>query len=380
MRAEAGDIIMGVKPTDSAPKDTAEARPFERGPAANLPVPMPAPDLETRRRPWLLAIALALVLAGAAGGGAYWWMQRQNGLPPGFAAGNGRLEADEIDIATKTAGRVAEILADEGDTVRAGQIVARMDTQDLEANLRQAQAQALQAQKALDEARANVAQQSSLVTLAKQQLERTHFLLPKGYATKEEFDQRQQQLDAANAGLGAATARAAQAEHGVEAAKQAADRIAIDIKDDTLIAPRAGRIEYRLANVGEVLGAGGKVFTMLDLGYIYMDVFLPTAEAGRIAGGADARIVLDAAPNAPIPAKVTFVAAQAQFTPKTVETKSERDKLMFRVRVRVDLDRLDDHAPPLRAGSPGMAYLRLDRQASWPAALQIQTPQIPTGG
>ena len=104
------------------------------------------------------------------------------------------------------------------------------------------------------------------------------------------------------------------------------------------------RIQYRIANIGEVLPAGGKVFTMLDISYVYMDIYLPALEAGKIKVGTDARIVLDAYPNSPIPAKVSFLASQAQFTPKTVETQSERDKLMFRIRVRIDPDRSRDHA------------------------------------
>jgi HlyD family secretion protein len=125
-----------------------------------------------------------------------------------------------------------------------------------------------------------------------------------------------------------------------------------------------------LANLGEVLGAGGKVFTMLDTGSVYMDVFLPTAEAGRAVVGSDARIVLDALPDRPIPAKVAFADPQAQFTPKAVETKSERDKLMFRVRMRVDPELLRRHADKVRSGLPGIAYVRLDPKVEWPARLQ----------
>jgi HlyD family secretion protein len=364
---------MDVKTTDSAATDTAQAQGIGVPPGTNLPVPVPPPQATPRRRPWLAAALLALVLLSAAGGSAYWWTLHQNGLPPGFASGNGRIEADEIDIATKFAGRVAEVLADEGDLVKAGQVVARMDARDLESAQRKAEAQALQAQEALDEASANVAQQITQVTLAKQQLERTRPLLPKGYATKEEFDRRQQQVDGAIAALNAAQARVAQSEHALEAARQEIERNRIDIADNTLIAPRDGRIQYRLANIGEVLGAGGKVFTLLDLTYVYMDVFLPTADAGRAMIGADARIVLDAAPTAPIPAKVTFVASEAQFTPKTVETKSERDKLMFRVKVRVDLDYLRGHAAEMRAGLPGVTYVKFDAQAAWPQFLQSKT-------
>jgi HlyD family secretion protein len=146
--------------------------------------------------------------------------------------------------------------------------------------------------------------------------------------------------------------------------------IQVNIADNTLVAPRDGRIQYRLANVGEVLPAGGKVFTMLDTGYVYMDIYLPTLTAGRVRVGDDARIVLDAYPDDPMTARVTFVASQAQFTPKMVETQSERDKLMFRVRVRIESNRPERHAGSMTSGLPGVAYVRFDPKAAWPERLQ----------
>jgi HlyD family secretion protein len=109
---------------------------------------------------------------------------------------------------------------------------------------------------------------------------------------------------------------------------------------------------------------------MLDTGYVYMDIYLPTTEAGRVRLGSDARIVLDAYPAHPIPAKAVFIASQAQFTPKTVETKDERDKLMFRIRVRIDPERLRGRAEIVRSGLPGVAYVRTDPNAAWPPQLQ----------
>jgi HlyD family secretion protein len=291
-------------------------------------------------------------------------------MPPGIAWSNGRIDADEIDIDTKFAGRIAEMLADEGDMVKAGQIVARMDTQDLAASLRKAEAQVQQAQKAIDEANANVVQQTSQVLLAKQQMDRATSLAQEGYQTKEVVDQRQQQLDGANAALEAAEARVIEFQHALEASTHDVELNRVNIADNTLVAPRDGRIQYRIANIGEVLPAGGKVFAMLDISYVYMDVYLPTEEAGKLKIGADARIVLDAYPNVAIPAKVSFIATQAQFTPKAVETKSERDKLMFRIRVRIDPERLRARADSVRSGLPGVAYLRLDPAVPWPPQLQ----------
>lgn len=323
---------------------------------------------------WHRAVLAVLLVAGAAGGAA-WWLHSGPAVPAGIVVGNGRLESDEIDIDTKFAGRIAKLLVDEGDMVSPGQTVAVMDTQDLEATLRNREAIVRQNQRSLEAARANVEQQKAQLLFAKQELARMQFLTPKGYASKELLDQRQQQVDAATAALKAATENVGAAEHTLDAAKHEVELYQVNIADNTLVAPRLGRIQYRVANVGEVLPAGGKVFTMLDAMYVYMDIYLPTAEAGRVKVGTDGRIVLDAYPDLAIPAKVVFLADKAQFTPKTVETKSERDKLMFRVRVRIAPDMLKAHAESVRSGLPGVGYVRVDPAAAWPAKLQEHVAQ-----
>ena len=108
------------------------------------------------------------------------------------------------------------------------------------------------------------------------------------------MDQRQQQLDGAKAALSAATMRVIGFEHALEAATRDVELYSVQIADNTLVAPREGRIQYRVANIGEVLPAGGKAFVMLDTSYVYMDIYLPTETAGKVRFGADAPIVLDA--------------------------------------------------------------------------------------
>jgi HlyD family secretion protein len=322
-----------------------------------------------RGRRLKVALALAVVIGGA-GGGLYWWLNLQPQLPAGIAFGNGRIEAEEIDIDTKFAGRISEILADAGDMVKAGQVLARMDTRDMSASLAKSQAAVSQARKAIDEANANVDQQQTLLLLAQQELDRATTLVQKGAETKEVVDQRQQATDAASAGLKAAQARVVESQHAMEASTHDVELNEVNIADNTLVAPKDGRIQYRIANIGEVLPAGGKVFTTLDTTYVYMDVYLPTNAAGKVKIGSDARIVLDANPLHAIPAKVSFVATQAQFTPKTVETQSERDTLMFRVRAKIDPERLRLRAEKVRSGLPGETYLLLDAATAWPARLQ----------
>ena len=315
-------------------------------------------------------MALAAIVLTAGAGGIYWWQYVRNQLPAGIVWGNGRLEADEIDIDTKFAGRVSELLAQEGDMVQAGQVVARMDVKDLEATLKRGEAQAQQAAKAIEEGRAVLEQLRTQLELAKQQWDRTNALAQSGNATRELLDQRRQQLQGATAAFEAAVARVAQAELALAAAQHSVEITRINIADNTLVAPREGRIQYRIAQLGEVLAAGGKVYTMIDIASVYMDIFLPTLEAGRIAVGSDGRIVVDAYPNLAIPAKVSFIATQSQFTPKPVETQTERDRLMFRVRVRIDPDLLRAHADAVRSGLPGIAYVRADPNTPWPQRLQ----------
>lgn len=322
-----------------------------------------------RRR--LRAGIVILALAGLGGGiGFYLWQHAQPVVPPGIAFSNGRIEADEIDIDTKFAGRIAELRADIGDRVAAGQVVARMDTRDLQQSLQKAEAQRKLAQRTIEEVKANLEQLKTQQTFAAQELERAQTLVKQGWTTKETFDQRKQALDGANAALVAGEAKIAEAEHALQAAEHDVGLYTVNIDDNDLVAPRDGRIQYRVANVGEVLPAGGKVFTMLDIGYVYMDVYLPTLVAGKIRIGTEARIVLDAYPDLVIPATVSYVASEAQFTPKTVETQNERDKLVFRIRVRIDEARSRQHADAVRSGLPGLAYIRWDPSVAWPARLQ----------
>jgi HlyD family secretion protein len=360
------EIIAMVSQTSLQPPAAMPAGPAGvAGLPAVIPQP-PPPPRSWRRHAWLALLLVALV----GGGAGYWLTNRGPAIPPGIAWSNGRLEADEIDIATKLVGRIATVLADEGDVVHAGQVVARMDTRDLEASLRQAEAQVTQAEHSIAAAQAELDQAGSQAKLAAQELQRARPLVARGYETQEVLDQRQSQFNVAQGVFTAAQARMGAATAARDAASHNAEVIRVNIADATLVAPKDGTIQYRLAHVGEVLGAGGRVFTMLDMGYVYMDVFLPTAEAGRVALGADARIVLDALPQDPLPAKVIFVAGQNQFTPKMVETRSERDRLMFRVRVRLDPKLSQAHALAIRAGLPGLAYVRLDSGQEWPAALR----------
>ncbi|WP_026224486.1 HlyD family secretion protein [Methyloversatilis thermotolerans] len=350
--------------------------------------------MSTSRRTLPLLIALAAV---AAAGYAGW----QHFFPAtgddGFASGNGRIEATEIDVATKIGGRLDAVSVREGDDVSSGQVLARVDTAALEADLHAAEAQLIQARANRDAAQAAIAQRQSDVAaadalvsqresqmqLAEKDIERTQRLVDKGFISTQKLDvdrnarqsaqdatrAAQSQRQGARSAVDAARAAAAQASAAIEAAQARVERLQVDLRDADIKAPADGRVLYRLAEPGEVLAAGGKVLTLLDITDVYMTIFLPTSQAGRVAIGSEARIVLDVRPDISIPATVSFVSPQAQFTPKSVETQAEREKLMFRVRVKIAPELLKAYAKQVKTGLPGVAWIRLDPAAPWPARL-----------
>lgn len=348
---------------------------------------------------WKRQAVFAVFALAAVAAGVYAWRGfTPAGLPAGFVSGNGRIEATEVDIAAKQAGRIREILVNEADFVEAGQVLARMDVQALEAELAQARAQVRRAQSAKNTAVSVVAQRRSARTtalavvaqresesaFAEKEFERAEALVIKGFISAQRLDDSRAKLYGARAMLGAARSQVLEtesaisaaesqvieAQSAIESAQATVDRLQSEIADATLTAPRAGRVEYRIAQPGEIIAAGGKILTVLDLSEVYMTFFLPETVAGRVAMGTEVRIVLDAAPHRPVPARISFVASAAQFTPKTVETAEERQKLMFRVKAQVDRTLLVRYRTQVKTGLPGVAYVQLDSTAPWPAHLQ----------
>lgn len=320
----------------------------------------------------LLALAIAVAAAIAAGA----WRLSRSPLPDGLAFGNGRIEADEVDVSTKYAGRVESILAEEGELVGPGQPLAQMDTAELAAELREAKAQAREAAEQREVAAALIAQRESECDLAEVEFRRSALLFEKDVEPESQLDVKRSRLQTARAACDAAEAQLVDAEAAIEAAKARVDRVQTQIDDAVLTSPVRGRVLYRLAKPGEVLAAGGKVHTLVDLTDVYMEIFLPSRQATRVSVGADARIILDAVPDYVIPAVVSFVAPEAQFTPKHVETASERDKLMFRVKVRIPPEVVEPRIQIVKTGIRGVAYVRLEGPeiTPWPAFLEARLP------
>ena len=355
---------------------------------------MPNPKLtQTIKKLVLIAVATAV-------GWFAWTKLRAPAVEEGLVSGNGRIEATEVDVASRLAGRVQEIMVNEGDFVEAGQLLAQMQVDVLDAQRDEARAQLQQASTSVASceaqvaarksdkaaAQAAVAQREAERDAAQRRLARSEALSDKGVTTAEKLDDdraskrgaeaalvaAQAQVAAAQAAIDAAQAQVAGARSGMAAAQATLARVEADIKDSQLKAPRAGRVQYRVAQPGEVLATGGKVLNMVDLSDVFMTFFLPETVAGRIALGSDVRIVIDAAPQYVIPAKVSFIASVAQFTPKTVETASERQKLMFRVKARIDPELLKQNLEQVKTGVPGVAWVKIEAQAIWPERLAVK--------
>ncbi|MAC58507.1 MAG: glycoside hydrolase family 43 [Novosphingobium sp.] len=353
--------------------------------------------MKAAQKTWLIRGGIAVAVAAALF--QLYRFLTPGELPDGIVSGNGRIEAVELDVSAKSPGRIRDILVDEGAFVKAGQVVARMDTDVLNAQKAEAQANLAQAQNGIQIAESQVAQRQSEraaavaavrqreaeLNAALKRLARSETLAREGATAIQERDDDQAQMEGATAAVQAAKAQLAAvdaaigtaksqvigARSNVDAARATIQRIEADIRDSDLRAPTDGRVQYRVAQPGEVVAGGGRVLNLVNLSDVYMTFFLPETAAGRVALGTDVRLVLDAAPERVIPAKVSFIADVAQFTPKTVETASERQKLMFRVKARIDRKLLERYITQVKTGLPGMAYLRIDPKAEWPAKLTV---------
>lgn len=299
-------------------------------------------------------------------------------LPAGVSGAAGRLQANEVYVAAKSSGRIAELLVAEGAIVEAGQVVARMDTTALDAQLNKALAQILEADNNRRAAQSQVAARRAEARLAAQQ-ERPSLEL----AAQDGVDLREEEVDTASilasrARVTRAEAEAARTRSAVETARATADRLRAQIADAVLVAPIRGRVQARLAEPGDALAGGDHVFSLLDLSDVYMNVFLPEAITGKLRMGMEARIALESAPDRAIPAFVSYVSPIAQASPKAPAAAKQRQDRMFRVKLQAPRERVREYEQPAAAGQRGVGYVRFDETTAWPARLEDRG--APSGG
>jgi HlyD family secretion protein len=322
-----------------------------------------------------LVVTAVVLLMGAAGWVGYRERLKRQ-LPAGIVSGNGRIESVQVDVSAKYPGRVLRIFAEEGDLVREGKVLAQMDTAELEAELARGKAKIAEAQETENQIKAEILEKESNLRYETQEFARNRELFSRRVISREEMEKSQTKRDISQAAVDAVKAKLLVNRRTIEAATADVQNTQVKIVDSTLLSPVNGRVLYRLAQEREVLGAGGKVLTLVNLDDIFMEIFLPSDEAARIDPGAEARIVIDARPEYAARANVTFVSPEAQFTPKQVETRTERDKLMFRVKLRVPHELILPYIERVKTGVRGVGYVKIDPATPWPERLERRFPEI----
>ena len=379
--------------------------------------------------------------------------------PEGFASSNGRLQLQNIDVASLRAGRVSQVLVHEGDLVEKGTPLVTLSSEELDTQLqgaeaaksqaeaaklqaegRKSQAQAAKAraegavtramgtekraeggyartQGGVNQADAVIAAKKAQLQIALDNLNNTKALRKDNLVSIAELQQREQTYQAAKAEVlaaqaakaqaaaggteaqagiaeaqsGIAEAKAAvaeaqaginqaqagieQAQAGINQAQSQINRVKSIQSDMYVRAPQAGRVEYRIVEVGNVIAPGSKVVTLVDPNDVYLEIFLPTDSSNQVQIGSPARIVLDGI-KAVLPAKVSFVANQSQFTPKSVETKNEREKMMYRVKLSLDPQVASRYQTLLKGGMTAQGYVQLDPSKAWSKDLEVKMPSI----
>ena len=363
--------------------------------------------MKSRTKTIIIALLVIIVAAALAG---WWFWGREAPLPDGLIQANGRIEGDHYTVAGKIPGRIVELGAREGDYVEKGQVLARLDDAQVRARVAQAQA-AVNAMKTqlcaarttldvlkkgvplkMDTAKADVAHSEAQLVAAgarahqaRRDAARMKTLLKKGAVEKHRSEKadlawttRRADFTTAQAALIQAQKRVAKAELGWDKIKAKEDEVKghkaqvvqakaalaemFSILDDlTIHAPAAGVITTRIVDLGEVVVAGSPLLDIVDLDRLYLKVYIPEKAIGKVRLGLPARIYTDAFPDKPFPAKLRYIASQAEFTPKEVQTPDERVKLVYAVKLYLDSN--PEHR--LTPGLPADAVIRWKEETPW---------------
>jgi len=293
-------------------------------------------------------ITLTFVIIAVAAFIAVWWLFfRVTPLPEGLVQANGRIEGDHYTVAGKIAGKIIELKAREGDEVKKGQVLAKLDDAQINAKVSQAQ-EGLVVAEALCRA-AEVSEQQS-----RHDQTRLQNLQHKNSASKQAAEQATSAWKVAKERLAAAKAQC-----GVSTA---ALQEVLSLKDDlTIRAPAKGVITTRIVDEGEVVAAGSPLLDIVDLDRLYLKVYVPEKQIGKVRLGLPARIYSDAFPDKPFPATVRYIASRAEFTPKEVQTPDERVKLVYAVKLYLT----ENAEHQLTPGLPADAVIRWKESVEW---------------
>ena len=315
------------------------------------------------KRVWIIATLLLVIAAGSAF--AYLRLQPKP-QPAQVVYGSGRIEADEVRVAPEVAGRLLENAAREGQTVQAGQVLARVDGTDYELQASQAEAQ----RKAMSYSTSQVDAQIRLAEhhagVARADLARYETLRRQGWTTIPQLDVRRNAYESAVDQASAFRQQRAQAVAQTEVASRSLALAQQKLGRTIVRAPLTAAVLERLAEPGEVVAAGQPVVVLADLRKIRLKVFVSEADLGKIRLDAPVRIKVDAYPNRTFPARVAQVDAQAQFTPRDVHLKDERVRTVYGATLEAD-----NPDGVLKPGMPADAWILWNQASAWPDKLSI---------
>lgn len=275
-----------------------------------------------RRGAVIAAVAAACVLAGLVC--AVW---RENRIRAGTLKVSGTIEGDNVRISFRVGGRIVELLTDEGRVIARGDIVARLDTDELS--------------KIRDEAAAALRAEEFRSALADVDYKRLENLFQAGAVSAQKRDEAKTKADSTRANVAQLKAQLALAETRLGYAD--------------LDSPLNGFVLVKSALPGEVVQAGAPVFTSIDLNTIWVTAYVNETDLGRVKLGQKARVQTDTFRGKRYPGWVSFISQEAEFTPKYIQTTEERVKLVYRIKVRVNNKDLD-----LKPGMPADAYIHIE--------------------
>ncbi len=340
-------------------------------------------------------IILLLLLAAIAAAGYFGknWYAERSALEDGELRMYGAIDIRDAGLAFKEQERLAEVLVEEGDQVAAGQVLARLDTERLEAEIAETEARIRAQQEVVkklragfrkqevEQARAEVEAARVQVTNAEQVMHRVSSTTGTGATSRQAFDDANSRLQVEQAQLkvrekrldllleGSRQEDITAAEHQLAALTAGLQQLTVRLADRTLIAPAGGTIQSRILEPGEMAGPTRPVFTLALDDPKWVRAYLPEPELGLIRPGMRASIFSDSLPGEPIEGWVGFISPVAEFTPRTVQTEDLRTRLVYETRVFVH-----DEQNRLRLGMP--VTVVIDRESMAEAA--EQTPPAPS--
>jgi HlyD family secretion protein len=404
--------MSGATQKDQVVASAIESPPLQRQEVLAEPVSrgFPATPQPPVRRVPRLAVWLILIAALGSIGAGWYFFGVSSALPVGLLQANGRIESDVVNVSSKLAGRIVTLGAREGDTVKAGAALIQLDDRSVTAQLQQAQSALATASARVESARVSLAVMikevpvsiaSAEASLAAaeaaerraadaeaqygREAERARRLLADGTVPQQTAEQAELAWTSSRNQHAAAAANRAQAEQALADARLGPDRVRAKqaellsleatrneaaarvsqaqtaVDDLRVLSPIDAIVTSRFANIGEVVNAGMPLLELVDPDRLYLKVYIPEKDIGRVRRGLPARIYTDSFPGEPFEATVGYIGSRAEFTPKEVQTPDERTKLVYEVRLY--LNENPDHK--LTPGMPADAIIRWKEDVAW---------------